>query len=248
MHAFADIRRSTLSIVFISLVALAGCATVDRSETVPDPYESENRAVFEANAALFNAASGAGEAPQVPVPVRRTLGNLAQNLDTPKIVVNDILQGDGESAVHNTFRFILNTTLGVGGIFDPATSFGLEPRGNDFGRTLYVWGAGPGNYAVVPVIGPTTDRELIGKIVDMALNPLSFALPETELWYARGIKLGDRGVTALRYGETIGDILSESADPYLAARNAYLQNRRFELTGGNIEDDYVDPYEDLVDF
>jgi phospholipid-binding lipoprotein MlaA len=104
---------------------------------------------------------------------------------------------------------------------------------------------GPGNYTVLPVLGPKTERDIAGIIVDTALNPLGHFLPETEQWYARGIRLGDKAAGALRYGDAIGDVLNESADPYLAARTVYLQNRRFELTGGAVEDAYVDPYEEL---
>lgn len=228
------------------LLALAACADVNRPETVPDPLEASNRQVFDTNARLFaSLGSDQGDGPEIPVAVSRTVGNVAQNLRTPRYVVNDLLQGDIEAAVRNSFRFAINSTLGVGGIFDPALDFGLKVTENDFGKTMYVWGMGPGRYTVLPILGPTTERELAGKVVDSLLNPLDPFLPETEQWYVRGIKLGDKVVEGLTYGDAINDVLTDSADPYLAARSVYLQNRRYQLTGGNAEEDFVDPYEQL---
>jgi phospholipid-binding lipoprotein MlaA len=235
--------------VAATLMALSACADVTRPEEVADPFEADNREVFEANAAVFRALSpgdgGGGGGPKVPVAVSQTLGNLAQNLETPKIALNDLLQGDVESATKNVFRFVINSTLGIAGIFDPATSFGLAPNDNDFGHTLYVWGVEPGAYLVLPVLGPSTERDLAGKVVDAVINPLGFVLPDNEAWTARGIRLADTAVDNLRFGDAVRDVLDESADPYLTARSVYLQNRRFELTGGAAEDDYFDPYEEL---
>lgn len=234
-----------ISIVLVAL-ALAGCADTERAEEVRDPYEAQNRAVFDANTALFNVvSSGDGGGPEIPSLVSRGLDNVAHNLDTPRIVVNDLLQGDAEAVVRNGFRFAINTVLGIGGLFDPAASMGLPPSDNDFGKTLYVWGVGPGAYTMLPVLGPMTERDLLGKVVDTAMNPLNFTLPETERYWTLGIKVADKAVGQLQYGDTIGDVLDNSADPYATARSVYLQNRRYELTGGRVEDDYVDPYEDL---
>lgn len=240
----------TRLILSIGLLALAACGDVTRPEDVPDPLEADNRAVFEANTRLFSSlssglSSGGGGGNDVPVPVSQTVRNLAQNLNTPRYAMNDLLQGDIEAAVRNSFRFALNSTLGVAGIFDPARDFGLEPTENDFGKTMYVWGMGPGRYTVLPILGPSTEREFAGKVVDTVINPFSPFLPQTEQWYVRGIKLGDKVVDTLTYGDTINDVLTNSADPYLAARSVYLQNRRYQLTGGTAEEDYVDPYEDL---
>lgn len=230
----------------ILLLTVAACGEKNRAEDVPDPLEAENREVFDRNAKLFSSvSSGGGDGVDLPVPVSRTVRNLAQNLNTPRYALNDLLQGDLEAAARNSFRFAINSTLGVAGIFDPAKDFGLEPTENDFGKTMYVWGMGPGRYTVLPILGPTTEREFAGKVVDTLINPLSPFLPETEQWYVRGIKVGDKVVDGLTYGDTINDVLTGSADPYLAARSIYLQNRRYELTGGTAEEDYVDPYEEL---
>lgn len=235
--------------LLVGLLGLAGCGDATRPETVLDPAEADNRVVFDQNAKLFSSLSsgdsGGGGGAKVPVAVSQTVRNLAQNLNTPRYALNDLLQGDLEAAVRNSFRFALNSTLGIGGVFDPAKDFGLAPSENDFGKTMFIWGLGPGRYMVVPILGPTTERELAGRVVDAVLNPLSPFLPANEQWYVRGIKLGDRVVDGLTYGDAISDVLTDSADPYLATRTIYLQNRRFELTGGTAEEDFFDPYEEL---
>jgi len=230
----------------IALLSVAACTPAALPPESADPYEVQNRAVFDANRDIDSAAGlSGGSGGGVPVAVTRTVANLAGNLEIPGIVVNDLLQGAGENALHNTFRFILNTTLGVGGLFDPALSFGLEARDNDFGKTLHVWGVSQGNYLVLPVLGPSTERDLAGKVVDAALNPLGFWLPRDEMMWARGLKVADLVGSRLRYSDAIDSVIYDSADPYAQARSVYLQNRNFELTGGTAEETYIDPYEVL---
>ena len=219
---------------------------VDR-DGVFDPFEQRNREVFEANTELDRAFIGDGASTYgsaVPEPVRRAVGNFANNLDAPGAVVNNILQADGENAIHNTFRFVLNTTLGLGGLFDAAGSIGLEERDADFGQTLAVWGAPEGAYLVLPVIGPSTERDAIGKVVDRFLDPLGFVLSEHEGYYALGAKVAAKIGKRDDFGDTVDDLLYNSADPYAQARILYLQNRRFDVGGGTADDDYFDPYED----
>lgn len=226
---------------------LSACAPAPVTEQVADPYEARNRQVFQANlalnAAVSDVASGGGNS--IPPQVTRAVSNLATNLRTPGIVVNDLLQRNTENAIHNGFRFILNTTLGVGGLFDPASSFGLEPRDNDFGKTLYSYGVRQGNYVMLPVIGPATERDLVGKVVDSALNPLGFWLPDTEMNWARGVKVADLAAQRLRFGDSIDSVLRDSADPYAQTRAIYMQNRNYELSGGQAESTYIDPYDAL---
>ena len=230
----------------LTLLATA-CARPDAPRDPGDPFEMQNRKVHAFNKgvdrALFRPASqvyGGG----VPKPVRAGVTNFAENLSTPGYVVNDILQGEAEDAGHNFFRFVLNSTLGVVGIFDPATSFGLAERESDFGQTLHVWGSGEGAYLELPLIGPSTQRDFAGTIMDVVLNPLRHAMPDESgrvVTVARvGSGLGKRD----RYAGVIDSVLYESADSYLQAREAYLQNRRFEL-GGAQSEDYFNPYDDL---
>lgn len=217
------------------------------ADAVFDPFESQNRAVFQTNTDIDRTLIGGGSGAYgsaVPEPLRRAVGNFADNLDAPGAVVNNILQADGENAVHNTFRFILNTTLGVGGLFDVAASFGLEERDADFGQTLAVWGVPEGAYLVLPVLGPSTERDAAGLVVDRLLDPLGAVFSERERYQAFGVKVAAKVGQRNDYADTIEGLLYDSADPYAQARILYLQNRRFDVGTTLAEDSYFDPYED----
>jgi len=240
-------RLAALAGALAALVALQACNTPPAPTDVWDPYEAQNRDTHAGNVAvdralLRPAARAWGEG--VPEPVRQGAVNFATNLQAPGDVVNDVLQGAGEDAVHNLFRFVINSTLGIGGLFDPASSFGLEHRDTDFGETLFVWGAPEGAYLELPLLGPSTERDAIGRVVDIVINPLSSIAPDVPVWVSptgRVVQIVD---TRDRLAVSIDGILYESADSYAQSRTIYLQNRRFEL-GDEAEDTYFDPYEDL---
>lgn len=236
---------------FFAILTMAGlmmgCSVPDESGEYHDPYETANREVHAFNktldrAVLRPASRAYGEA--VPAPIKSGLTNFAENLDTPRYIVNDVLQGEVADGVHNFFRFIINSTLGIAGIFDPAGSIGLEPRESDFGQTLHVWGTDEGAYLELPVFGPSTERDAVGLVADFMLNPLTVFENDIEPWVrptSTAVQVVD-----LRYrlGADLDFVLYESADSYAQARILYLQNRRFELGGGETE--YFDPYEDLA--
>lgn len=221
--------------LLVAAAALAGCAASPRGE-VPDPFEAHNRQVHEFNrGADSGVLSTAGEAyVALPVPVREGVGNVGDLVATPSYFANNLLQGKLDAATENAFRFAINATLGVGGIFDPASSFALDRREADFGQTLHVWGIGPGAYQELPLLGPSTQRDTAGFAVDVATNPLVLLGFVTET-------LNERG----GFAESYDQILYESADSYAQARDIYIQNRDFELGQGG-EADYFDPYEDVL--
>ena len=234
---------------FAALLLAAGCSVPGPGgapDGIHDPYEAVNRRNHELNQALDRAIvrpAGKGYTKVLPDPVEDTISNFAHNLSLPGTVVNNLLQGDIPGALQNTVRFAFNTVFGLGGIGDPAGELGIYAKETDFGETLHVWGVPEGAYVEVPVIGPSTERDAVGKVVDLFTNPLSYTLPSPEKYYgtaaAAASKLGDRG----RYSDTIDSILYESADSYAQSRLIYLQNRRFEL-GGEDGSAYVDPYDD----
>lgn len=211
-----------------------------------DPYEAVNRRNHEINRALDSAFIGpAGKryGKALPDPVEKTVSNFASNLSLPGAIVNNLLQADLKGAGQNTLRFLVNTVMGFGGLGDPAGEIGLYKDDADFGQTLAVWGAPEGAYIELPVLGPSTERNAAGKVVDLFLDPLAYVLPSPEKYYGTAAKalarLGDRG----RFADTIDSILYESADSYAQARLIYLQNRRYEL-GADDTSNYVDPYDD----
>jgi phospholipid-binding lipoprotein MlaA len=227
--------------------SLAGCAAAPAPQGITDPNEAANRKVHAFNVgldkALVRPAAGAYGS-ILPEPVKRGVSNFTGNLDAPGDVANNILQGRIGNAAQNTLRFAVNTIFGIGGLFDTATALGLPAKPTDFGETLHVWGAGEGNYVEVPFIGPSTQRDFAGTIVDVVLNPVRLALPEPEASYATVAKLGSKLGDRDRYSEIVDQLLYDSADSYAQSRLLYLQNRRFALGQTTTDDSFVDPYED----
>lgn len=238
-----------VAVAMVTASGLAACGTAVADQGINDPYEQTNRAMHSVNVGLDRALvkpTSKVYGTIVPQPVKTGVANFASNLSLPGDVVNSALQGNGEASVRNTFRFLINSTLGVGGLFDPAKDFGLAQKKTDFGETLYVWGVGEGPYLEFPGLGPSTVRDAVGTAVDFAANPVSIVLPKPESYYATaskvGSKLGDRD----RYSETIDSVLYDSADSYAQTRLLYLQNRRFELgqPASSDGDDFIDPYQE----
>jgi phospholipid-binding lipoprotein MlaA len=236
------------TVAVASLVLLAGCGEPvpgPSGDTAYDPYETQNREVHAFNKGFDRyAVRPASEiwGALLPPPVREGAMNFAVNLDTPTYVFNDLLQGEVDDATHNLIRFVVNSTLVVGGIFDMAGGMGLEPRRSDFDQTLYVWGAAEGPIVEVPVFGVYTSRHAYGTAVDIATNPARLILPFSTPWFnSAAIR-----VVETRYAlqDTIDSTLYESADSYALSRSLYLQNRRFFLEAGEGQE-YFDPYEDL---
>ena len=218
-----------------ALALVAGCAAPPPPAAPYDPYEAQNRRTHQLNLAidrsLIRPLSGADtEGPARFRTLRQGLANLADNLDQPRVVVNDLLQGRIDDAAHNTARFVVNTVFGLGGLFDVAAAdAGLEKRDTDFGETLHVWGMDEGAYLVWPVIGPSTERDTIGDVVDIFLNPMRFVLTVDQRRAASGVKVlaevSERG----DFSGAVDSVLYDSIDSYVELRSLYLQNRRFEL-------------------
>ncbi|MEM7717732.1 MAG: VacJ family lipoprotein [Pseudomonadota bacterium] len=236
--------------VVLGLFVLTACSAPSSPGEINDPYEGWNRAVHAANKGtdrvFFRPASRAYGA-VVPNPVRRGLSNAASNLSGPRNVANDILQGNAVDAAHNVSRFFINSTIGVFGLFDPASgSFGLEARDTGFGETLAVWGVREGAYLELLLLGPSTERDAVGQVVDIFANPLESIFDEaSEISAATALPsvLNSR----FELGSTVDGILYESEDSYAQLRLFYLESRRFELSGQTSAENAFDPYENLYE-
>jgi phospholipid-binding lipoprotein MlaA len=226
---------------------LAGCGPAPIPQGIDDPGEAQNRAVHEINKdvdrTVLRPVSQAYGA-VVPGPGQILIANVGGNVGLPSAIANGLLQADVGGAAQNTMRFLINTTVGIGGIFDPATAMGVPEVPTDFGETLHRWGVPEGHYVELPLLGPTTDRDMLGMAVDVFLNPLRFVLPTVEANWATGFQIAAGIGARSRYSDTIESVLYESADSYAQTRLLYLQNRRFELGGNSLDEDFVDPYED----
>ncbi len=245
-------RRLARPLVALScFVFLLACAQPDEGVSradPPDPHESFNRKVHDFNRGLDRAIirpAGKGYSAAIPDDIETAIGRFAFNLSIPSAVVNNVLQGNMRGAFQDTARFAVNTTVGLGGFFDPASEMSMPaPTDADFGQTLYTWGVPAGNYGEVPVLGPGTDRHFAGKVVDLFTNPLTYVFPEPERYYGTAAAVASRLSDRARYSDTIDSVLYESEDSYAATRSLYLQNRRFKLDGGR-SDTYQDPYDEL---
>lgn len=227
--------------------ALTACSAPAPISPHFDPDEAKNRQIHDFNRSIDQAflrpASGAYGS-IIPAPVKQGVANFSSNLGGPSDILNSLLQGRIGPAAENTLRFVLNTTVGIGGILDPARGLGIEGRPTDFGETLHVWGLPEGAYQELPFSGPSTDRDTVGALLDVALNPLRLILPAKEGTAATVARVGSRLGDRDRYGDTVDSILYDSADSYAQARLLYLQNRRFRLGQSGGDDDFFDPYEE----
>jgi phospholipid-binding lipoprotein MlaA len=240
-------RRFAGMVSMLCLVLVAACATPDAaSRDVFDPHEAENRRMHEFNRgfdrSLLRPVAHA-YATAVPDDIETVVIRFAENLSLPADVVNNVLQLNMRAAFQDTARFVVNTTVGLGGFFDPASEMGMAaPSNTDFGQTLHVWGAREGAFIELPVIGPSTTRDTYGMFVDLFTNPLTYVIdsPESLAGTAAGVASGLSRRD--KFSDTIDQILYESADSYALSRSIFLQNRRFKL-GGTDDDTYTDPYD-----
>lgn len=245
-----SVMRPAAAVLLLAAM-LAGCGPTKTPSTINDPYEAENRGRHEFNTGvdryLYRPVSQAyGRI--LPQPVRTGISNFANNMELPGLAVNGVLQGRPKNAAQNTLRFLVNSTIGVLGLFDPATPLGLPEVETDFGETLHIWGAHEGDYVELPFLGPSTQRDVFGLVGDVVLNPLSVL--NLQYRYDQEIRAASKGAQMVgrryTYSDFLDQILYESADSYAQARQLYLQNRRNTLSGGqSSEEQAYDPYDDV---
>jgi phospholipid-binding lipoprotein MlaA len=247
--------------LFMALPVLAGCSVAPPGTEINDPYEEVNRQIHEFNRELDRTVlDPAGEAVNLlPDIVKYGVINFSNNAGLPNAAANGLLQGNFEGAARNTMRFVINTTIGLLGVFDPAGKIGLPEEDTDFGETLAVWGVPEGAYVELPGLGPSTERDTAGFIVDLFLDPFQILgieppLNETtvELFETDSLAEGAELIVERGIYDDSFDSVWESADSYSQLRLIYLQNRRYELRDSDAtavqpteEEYYFDPYEDL---
>lgn len=176
----------------------------------------------------------------MPGPVRRGISNFFRNLIAPRSAINNFLQGKPGRGVSEIGRFVINSTVGVGGLIDIATPSGLEEYREDFGQTAAVWGVPDGPYVMLPFLGPQTLRDAVLLPVDIVVDPL-FQYDNTSV----RDKLYVLRLINLRYKLLAADkFLEDSKDPYVTLRESYLQNREYEVYDGYPpeDDDFFDEF------
>src|SRR5262249_6523816 len=217
---------------WVLALLVSACAGAPRDAALPisDPNEKANREVLATNQRILGPISE-GVRAAVPGPVHDRLHDLNANLKEPRILVNNVLQLRFDAAARTTSRFVLNSTLGIGGLVDVAGRNGIAQQSGDFGQTLFVWGVSEGPYVVQPYLGPATLRDAVGSVVDMVANPVGWlvgmqvALTTTQV----AVTAGTTSVDAVDRLGQLKTAEEASIDFYSFVRSGYYQMRRAEL-------------------
>jgi phospholipid-binding lipoprotein MlaA len=224
-----------------------GCATLPSGKTDPrDPWERFNRSTFQFNEALDRAIAKPVAKAYVKVTprvVRTGVSNVFNNLDTVPTIINDALQGKFRQAGHDSARFLLNSTLGLGGLFDPASAAGLDSNDEDLGQTLGKWGVKSGPYLVLPVLGPSSGRDAFARAADTFLEPVWYLEDDSTRYLIRAGDLLDQRASLLELDAQ----LERSYDRYAFIRNAWLQRREYQVKDGDIDDQSLELEEEFKD-
>ena len=212
-----------------------------------DPLESRNRSIYAFNESLDEAIlepAADGYDYITPNMLQKGVNNFFYNINYPVTIINQLLQGNIEEALQDTLRFSVNSSIGVFGLFDPASSMGLSQHDEDFGQTLAVWGVKVGPYLMLPFIGPKTLRSLTGDFTDILFNPL-LNINDTNL------KIKAYSISILQERSdlsTLEEELDNSFDPYQYIKDSYFQNRTYKIHNGVITEDDEEVDFDFDDF
>jgi phospholipid-binding lipoprotein MlaA len=222
--------------LIVTILICAGCASnpADQYADPRDPLENTNRALWDFNYDVLDknvmrpAAKGYEK---LGTPVRSSIRNVLFNIEEPLNAVNNLLQGKVKDTGTNIGRFAINSTIGLLGIFDVASEWGLEPKREDFAQTFGSWGIGNGGYLMVPIYGPTTPRNLAGDVMDNVVYPMTLLNPyQIFLTFALSglenrIQLFDQE-----------PLLEQSLDSYNFVKEIYFQNDQFKVSDGQAGD------------
>ncbi|HET9473601.1 MAG TPA: MlaA family lipoprotein [Steroidobacteraceae bacterium] len=232
-------------VLLLAGLTLTGCATLPSGKPDPrDPWERMNRSTHAFNDAIDRGVGkpvAKAYVKVVPRFVRTGISNVFDNLDTLTTIVNDMLQGKVKQAGNDSARFLINTTFGVGGLYDAASAAGLDHNDEDFGQTFGKWGMKPGPYLVLPFLGPSTTRDTFGRLVDQFTYPVTYLGDESTRYMIRAVNLVDLRAGLLDLDEQV----DRSYDRYAFIRNAWLQRREFQVKDGNIDDPSLDLEQDM---
>ncbi|ADJ27271.1 MlaA family lipoprotein [Nitrosococcus watsonii] len=233
-YTSAMVLWAKLTLLGILLSLSAGCATNATYDASHDPFEGFNRAIYKFNDAADRYVMkpiAKGYDKVVPTPVDKGITNVFSNLNDLIVGLNGILQGKFQQGLTDFARFLANSTVGIGGLFDVATSGGMVKHDEDFGQTLGVWGFNTGPYLVLPLLGASNIRDGVGLGVDALTWPVSYM-------GNFGTRLGLAGIRTVDLRADLleaTDILKEAAlDPYVYTREAFLQRRKFLVYDGKI--------------
>ncbi len=220
--------------VVVAVAALGGCAQVPENagSDPQDPWEAMNRQIFAFNQGFDTVVSrplAKGYQFITPEPVRASVTRVFQNTMEPANAVNNVLQGKVEDGILSLFRLLINSTVGIAGIFDVASEVDIPRKEEDVGQTLAVWGIPNGPYFVIPFLGPSTVRDGIALVPELTLDPNFYVHEPWVKWPWWGAKY----INARERLLPVTDMLDNTVDPYVATRNAYFQFRQAAIQDGD---------------
>ena len=227
--------------IFI-IISFIFSATIYSSE-VNDPFENINRKTFEFNENLDEKIlkPTAKFYSKFPPRIKNGITNFFNNLEEVDTCVNQLLQGKPKKSANDLTRFLINSTVGLGGFIDVASKMGLERHEEDFGQTLAVWGVGEGPYIMLPGLGPSTLRDTLSMPVSSFLS-VTFHMTETD------VNITLKSIDAIETRERLLDVESLlSGDKYVFVKDAYIQSIQYEVKDGiDVQDDFVDDMDDFL--
>lgn len=215
----------------LGLIALSLSSCIKRGPNPQDPYEKINRKIHDFNmafdATILKPPARVYKA-MVPGPVRASIDNAYDNIHMLPTVANDILQAEWRYTIKDSWRFLINSTLGVAGFFDVASDMGLPPHSNDLGLTFAKWGDKSSPYVVIPFLGPSTIRDGFGAFFDFSIfMPYPYIRDDAVVYGLLGLRYID---LRSQFFET-DRLMAEALDKYAFIRDAYLQNRSYRING-----------------
>jgi phospholipid-binding lipoprotein MlaA len=230
-------------------LAVTACATTPPTPEMianNDPYEPTNRDTLKFNGWIdryFVIPTVALYFVMVPEGGRRSVHHFLENLTLPTTFVNDMLQGELKRGGQTTARFLINTTIGFGGLLDPASKMKIPDHGEDFGQTLAVWGVDEGPYLMLPFFGPSNPRDAFGIAADVGLDPTTYIHFKQHIWWDAGREYFTILDLRAQTYQTVQSIQRSSVDYYASLRSLYRQLRDNEIRNGR-----APKTEDLPDF
>jgi len=233
-----------ITLVLLSVLPVAG--SFAQEEKDPDPWQGWNRAMFTFNDRVdrwFLKPLAKGYKAVTPDPIEKGVSNIFSNIGEVPNVINGVLQGDFKGAGYDTGRFLVNSTLGLGGLLDVAQHMNLPAdTPEDFGQTLAVWGLGSGPYVVLPLLGPSTVRDTFSRPVDWYTDPTSYI-------DHNGTEISVKALSILDTRAGLLDLERNIAgDKYVFIRDVYLQRRDYLIKNGEVTDDFGGEDFDESDF
>jgi phospholipid-binding lipoprotein MlaA len=236
-------------LIFLSML-MSACAGTQNRHTDPqnDPWEGFNRKVYAFNNGMDKVVRPVAVAYDtvIPDPVQRGVGNFFRNLEYPVTFVNQVLQGKFKQGAASTGRFLVNSTVGLLGFFDVASRMGIPFYNEDIGQTLATWGYEDSRYLMLPIFGPSTLRDGIGRYADSFYHPVGYYTRKEKTYWPFILRGVDQRARFLSQDAE----LEQAYDPYVLMRDVWLQNRKYQIHDGDppltdydlyLEDDVAEP-------